>query len=232
MWESRWRVFLPIPFAGTVLLSSDWAPLVTVLWVLGMTNAVNFIDGLDGLAAGILAIAAGAFFLYGHRLAETGIIGPENISPLLAVIVLGICVGFLPFNFHPARIFMGDVGSQFVGFMLAVLAVVASRLDGVMLSFLLVPMLLSGVLFDVAFTLVRRASQGEPVTRPHRGHLYQVAQRSGLSPVVVTLVHWSFALFGGGCCLLFIAAPSQYKPLVPFIRRNRRSPGRRKKLSR
>ena len=72
--------FFRIPFAGLVVLSSDLAPLVTVLWVLGMANAVNFIDGLDGLAAGIVAIAAGAFFLYGHRLAnpENGVLGARQ----------------------------------------------------------------------------------------------------------------------------------------------------------
>jgi UDP-GlcNAc:undecaprenyl-phosphate GlcNAc-1-phosphate transferase len=101
--------------------------------------------------------------------------------------------------------------------MLAVLAVVASRFDGVELSFLLMPMLLSGVLFDVAFTLVRRGLQGEALTQPHRGHLYQVAQRSGVPAVAVTLVHWGFAVFGGVCCLLFIAVPSADKPPVPFI---------------
>jgi UDP-GlcNAc:undecaprenyl-phosphate GlcNAc-1-phosphate transferase len=125
--------------------------------------------------------------------------------------------GFLPFNFPKAWIFMGDVGSQFCGFMLAVLAIAASRFDGVELSFLLMPMLLSGVLFDVAFTLVRRGLQGEAVTRPHRGHLYQVAQRSGVSAVTVTLVHWGFAIFGGACCLLFIAVPSPLKPPVPLL---------------
>jgi UDP-GlcNAc:undecaprenyl-phosphate/decaprenyl-phosphate GlcNAc-1-phosphate transferase len=78
-------------------------------------------------------------------------------------------------------------------------------------------MLLSGVLFDVAFTLVRRGLQREALTQPHRGHLYQVAQRSGVSAVNVTLVHWGFALFGGACCLLFVAVPSPYKPPVPFI---------------
>ena len=87
---------------------------------------------------------------------------------------------------------MGDVGSQFCGFILAVLAVVASRFDGVELSFLIVPMLLSGVLFDVAFTLIRRAFSGERLTEPHRGHLYQVAQRSGVPATDVTLVHWGF----------------------------------------
>jgi len=125
--------------------------------------------------------------------------------------------GFLPFNFPVARIFMGDVGSQFCGFMLAVLAVVASRFDGVELSFLLMPMLLSGVLFDVGFTLLRRLFQGEAVTRAHRGHLYQIAQRSGVSPTAVTLVHWGFAIFGGVCCLVFISAPSANKTQIPFI---------------
>lgn len=198
-----------IPYVGPLPLA--WAGIAaTLVWLLFTTNAMNFIDGLNGLASGV-ALIASLFIVF---IAERH--GGWFAYAAAGLLAAGLA-GFLPFNFPKARIFMGDVGSQFVGFMLAVLAVVASRLDGVMLSFLLVPMLLSGVLFDVAFTLVRRASQGEPVTRPHRGHLYQVAQRSGLSPVVVTLVHWSFALFGGGCCLLFIAAPSQYKPLVPFI---------------
>jgi UDP-GlcNAc:undecaprenyl-phosphate GlcNAc-1-phosphate transferase len=112
---------------------------------------------------------------------------------------------------------MGDVGSQFCGFTLAILAVVASRFDNVELSFLIVPMLLSGVLFDVAFTLVRRALMGERLTEPHRGHLYQVAQRSGMPAATVTLVHWGFAGFGGLCSLLFLAAPTAVKPFVPLL---------------
>ena len=100
-----------------------------------------------------------------------------------SLLLIGGVAGFLPFNFPRARIFMGDVGSQFCGFMLAVLAVVASRFEGVELSFLLVPMLLSGVLFDVAFTLVRRWHAGERLTAPHRGHLYQVAQRTGIPAI-------------------------------------------------
>ena len=197
------------PYVGPLPLA--WVGIVaTLLWLLFTTNAMNFIDGLNGLASGVALIAS--LFIVFIAEQHGGWFG-YAAAGLLAT---GLA-GFLPFNFPKARIFMGDVGSQFVGFMLAVLAVVASRFDDVPLSFLLVPMLLSGVLFDVAFTLARRALQGEPVTQPHRGHLYQVAQRSGLSPVTVTLVHWGFALFGGACCLLFIAVPSPYKPPVPFI---------------
>ena len=184
-----------IPYVGPVYVG--WiGPPMTLMWLLFTTNAVNFIDGLNGLASGVTMIAC-AFLAYFS--ASYGSWFCYAASGMLAAGLLG----FLPFNFPRARIFMGDVGSQFCGFMVAVLGVVASRFDGASLSFLLVPMLLSGVLFDVAFTLARRALQGERVTQPHRGHLYQVAQRSGVPAVTVTLIHWGFAMVGGVCCLAF-----------------------------
>src|SRR6185437_16679117 len=158
-------------------LDIGWlAPLATILWLLFATNAMNFIDGLNGLAGGVALIAAA--FLAGIAAVNSG-----WFAYFAALLLVAGLAGFLPFNFPNARIFMGDVGSQFCGFILAILAIVASRFEGVSLSFLLMPMLLSGVLFDVAFTLARRTLQREPLARPHRGHLYQVAQRSGLSPV-------------------------------------------------
>ena len=197
-----------VPYIGPLYVGWIGIP-VTFAWLLFTTNALNFIDGLNGLAGGValiacgflafIAIGAGGAFCY----AASGLLGAGLL-------------GFLPFNFPRARIFMGDVGSQFCGFMLAVLGVVASRFEGVELSLLLVPMLLSGVLFDVAFTLLRRGLMGERITRPHRGHLYQVAQRSGMPAAAVTLVHWGFAVFGGGCCLIFLHVGSAWKPFVPF----------------
>jgi UDP-N-acetylmuramyl pentapeptide phosphotransferase/UDP-N-acetylglucosamine-1-phosphate transferase len=153
-----------------------------------------------------------ASFLAGIAAAHDGF-----FAYFASLLLIAGLAGFLPFNFPRARIFMGDVGSQFCGFILAILAVVASRFDNVELSFLIVPMLLSGVLFDVAFTLVRRTVAGERLTEPHRGHLYQVAHRSGLSAAAVTLVHWGFAGFGGICSLLFLAAPTPAKPFVPLL---------------
>lgn len=200
---------LNLPYRGGVPLGWIGA-LGTVLWVLFTTNAMNFIDGLNGLASGVSLIAC----LFLAAIAEQN--GAWFAYAAGGLLACGL-LGFLPFNFPKARIFMGDVGSQFCGFMLAMLAVVASRFDGIELSFLLVPMLLAGVLFDVAFTLARRALQHERVTQPHRGHLYQVAHRSGVPAVTVTLVHWGFAAWGGLCCLMFIAAPSELKPLVPLL---------------
>ena len=198
-----------LPYLGPLYIG--WlGPPATVIWLLFATNAMNFIDGLNGLAGGVALIAAG--FLAGIAAAHDG-----WFAYFAALMLIAGLAGFLPFNFPRARIFMGDVGSQFCGFVLAVLAVVASRFEGVELSFLIVPMLLSGVLFDVAFTLIRRGLAGERITEAHRGHLYQVAQRSGVPWLIVTLVHWVFAVFGGVCALAFLSASSTAKPFVPLL---------------
>lgn len=198
-----------LPYVGPLYVGWLAAP-ATALWLLFATNAMNFIDGLNGLAGGVALIAA--CFLAGIAAFSGG-----WFAYFAALLLAAGLAGFLPFNFPRARIFMGDVGSQFCGFILAVLAVVASRFDGVELSFLIVPMLLAGVLFDVAFTLVRRTIARESLTEPHRGHLYQVAHRCGAPATAVTLAHWGFAVFGGVCAIAFVTAPSPAKPFVPLL---------------
>ena len=110
-WFGVTMFYFRVPFSDVYSVGADWAPLVTVIWLLVMANAINLIDGLDGLAAGIVAIASGTFFLYGQQLNDAGLLDAPNIGPLLAIIILGMCVGFLPHNFNPARIFMGDSGA-------------------------------------------------------------------------------------------------------------------------
>jgi UDP-GlcNAc:undecaprenyl-phosphate GlcNAc-1-phosphate transferase len=197
---------LALPWVGVVPLGWLGVP-ITLFWIVGCTNALNFMDGLDGLVGGSVFLAAiilcavageqGGWFVYAAAL-------------LLAA---GLA-GFLPFNLHPARIFMGDVGSQFLGFMMAVLAVAAAGFDAAQISFLLVPLLLFGLLFDAAFTLARRAAQGRRIAAAHRTHLYQMAQRSGLGVRVVAATHWGFVLFHGALVALFLTLPSGAKPLV------------------
>jgi len=113
MWQ------LKIPLAGFYVLTPGIIPLITAIWVIALTNAVNLIDGLDGLAAGVVAIGGGALAVYGIRLMGLGLLPADNIGPLVAVIACGICLGFLPFNFNPARIFMGDAGAHFLGLLMA-----------------------------------------------------------------------------------------------------------------
>ena len=147
-----WVHVLAIPYVGMVDFGWLGIPL-TVFFLLFVTNAMNFIDGLNGLASGVTFFAclflAGIAGIYGGFFVYTA-----------ALLLAGGVLGFLPFNFPRAQIFMGDVGSQFCGFMLALFGVAAARFEGAPLSFLLVPLLLSGVLYDVTFTLLRRILAG------------------------------------------------------------------------
>jgi UDP-GlcNAc:undecaprenyl-phosphate GlcNAc-1-phosphate transferase len=112
---------------------------------------------------------------------------------------------------------MGDVGSQFCGFMLALFGIAATRFQGVPLSFLLVPFLLSGVLYDVAFTLIRRLLAGENIARAHNGHLYQVVRRAGMDARLVAIIHWGFAMLGGATAIAFLNAPSAWRLPIGFL---------------
>jgi UDP-GlcNAc:undecaprenyl-phosphate GlcNAc-1-phosphate transferase len=183
-----------LPWVGAVDLGwLGW--LVTGAWILFVTNAVNFIDGLNGLASGSVGIAC--VFMTCIAWSQ----GDGFVFVAALMLAAGIA-GFLPFNFPRARIFMGDVGSQFCGFTIAVLGVLAGRFGAPAISVLLVPALLFGVFFDVAFTLVRRLVAGERLTQAHRSHLYQVANRAGMPASSVTLVHWAMVIWGGACSLL------------------------------
>lgn len=197
---------LSLPMIGTVELGFI-GTLLTLFWIMGCTNAVNFMDGLDGLVAGTLVIACAALAAISLSL------GGGFIYAASLFLTAGF-LGFLPFNLHRARIFMGDVGSQFAGFMLAILAVAAAGFEQSQVSFLIVPLLVFGLLFDAGFTLLRRALMGERVGAAHRGHLYQMAQRAGVPVRVVAGLHWGFTLFHAGLAVWFLNVPAEVKPLV------------------
>ncbi|WP_424135938.1 glycosyltransferase family 4 protein [Roseomonas chloroacetimidivorans] len=197
---------LAIPWVGLVDLGI-WGPLLTLFWIVACTNAVNFMDGMDGLVAGSLLVACAALCFIGARQEAWFVYAA-------ALFLTAGLLGYLPYNLHPARIFMGDVGSQFLGFILAVLAVACARFDTAQLSFLIVPLLLFAHLFDTGFTLVRRVVMGERPSTPHRTHLYQLAQRSGMSVHQVAAVHGAFVLFQAGLALAFPGLPAELKPLV------------------
>src|SRR3954452_14483401 len=123
-------LYVPIPHVGTVSLGPDLGVPLTVLFVVITINAVNFIDELDGLAAGVVAIAAVAFFAYSYELSVVRHIDRANTSTLVTVVLAGACLGFLPHNFNPARVFMGDSGSMLLGLMLSSSAItLLGRLD-------------------------------------------------------------------------------------------------------
>jgi UDP-GlcNAc:undecaprenyl-phosphate GlcNAc-1-phosphate transferase len=200
-------IFLRVPFDGILALTPDLSALVTVLWVAGMANALNFIDGLDGLCAGIVAIAAGTFFLYGHRLEDVDVLRPGNVGPLVAIIVLGICLGFLPHNFHPAKIIMGDAGALLLGLLMAASTMSVggstdAEFSGQTYFFfapLIIPLFILGVpILDTAFAIVRRASRRTGVTAADKEHLHHRLMRLGHGQRRSVLILWAWtALLSG-----------------------------------
>jgi UDP-GlcNAc:undecaprenyl-phosphate GlcNAc-1-phosphate transferase len=200
-----------VPTLGEVSLGWLAYP-VTLLWVVGLTNVCNFMDGLDGLTAGVAVIAG--FFLCAIAFTQQSFFVYAVSYALVAS-----ALGFLVFNFPPARIFMGDSGSTFFGFTFAALAVIGAHLDLGHLSFYVVPMLLFQFIFDTFLTFVRRLLRGEPVHLAHRTHLYQLLNRTGFSHKAVSLFHYAAAVAQGmGACVLVIVEPSRRILLfVPFL---------------
>jgi UDP-GlcNAc:undecaprenyl-phosphate GlcNAc-1-phosphate transferase len=213
-----------VPFQDVLVLSQDWAYLITVIWVIGMTTAINYIDGLDGLAAGIVAISAATFFLYTMRLTDVGVIGTSNLGPLLAVIVLGMCIGFLPWNVHPAKIFMGDTGALLLGLLMAASTIVVGGTEtpsysGSAFFFyapLLIPLLILGVpILDTAWSIVRRASKGKGVATADKDHLHHRLVRLGHGYWRSVLILWAWTALLCGF-VLYPTYTGAGNGIVPF----------------
>jgi UDP-GlcNAc:undecaprenyl-phosphate GlcNAc-1-phosphate transferase len=185
-------LWLPIPSVGSVALTQWQGTLLTVALVVITINAVNFVDGLDGLAAGMVCIAAAAFFLYAYRIWYSYGIEAAAPATLFAAILMGMCLGFLPHNMHPARIFMGDSGSMLIGLVLAAGAIsITGQIDPDALKLfagsekaavhqtvpvyipLLLPLSIIAVpAADLISAIVRRTWRGQSPFAADRGHLH------------------------------------------------------------
>ena len=219
VWSGAQLGWLPLPGNGTLILSSNQSTALTIFFVVATINAVNFIDGLDGLAAGIVCIAAVAFFAYYYRLTQVYTL-PEQAGPALASAILaGACLGFLPHNFYPARIFMGDTGSMLLGLLLAYVPIssiaslgYADTLRTAVNRFPeILPLLLPATILvipyaDLLLAVVRRTRAGLSPLAPDRKHLHHRLLDIGHShrSSVLIMYLWA-ALFAGGIVWLSIA---------------------------
>ncbi|HZG75788.1 MAG TPA: MraY family glycosyltransferase [Paenibacillus sp.] len=176
--------FVTLPFGDGH--SMGWLAVpITIFWIVGVTNAINLIDGLDGLAAGVSAIATGTIFVLAL------IMGNVTVAVLSAVL-LGSILGFLFFNFHPAKIFMGDSGALFLGFSLAALSVLGFK-QATLVSFV-VPIFILGVpLSDTFFAIVRRTLNKTPISAADKNHLHHCILALGLSHRNSVLVIYGIA---------------------------------------
>ena len=203
--------FFRVPFVDFIVLSPDWAPLVTVVWVALIANAINLIDGLDGLAAGIVAIAGFALFLYADRLFKAGLLPGSNLGPLVAIVAAGVCLGFLPHNVHPAKIIMGDAGALLLGVLLSSATIViggrtADQFSGQTYFFfapLVIPFVILGVpILDTAFAIFRRTVRRTSFAVADKDHLHHRLMRLGHGHRRSVMILWAWTVVLSGVVLL------------------------------
>lgn len=200
-----------IPFGSAMQPVAEWIGIpLTIIWIVGVTNAINLIDGLDGLAAGVSAIAIASIM-------GMGVIMGNGTVVLLSIVLLGSILGFLVFNFHPAKIFMGDSGALFLGFSLAMLSMLGFK-QITLLSFV-TPLLIIGVpLSDTFFAIVRRWVNKKPLMKADKGHLHHCLQQLGFSHRQTVLIIYGIAAFFGVCAVLQSAfTKTGYGNWVTFV---------------
>jgi UDP-GlcNAc:undecaprenyl-phosphate GlcNAc-1-phosphate transferase len=212
-----------------VVLSDDVSVIVTVVWLVATINAMNLVDGLDGLAAGLAAIAAAAFFVFSYRLYGGAGFGVISSAPLAAIVIVGVALGFLRYNFHPARIFMGDSGSMLLGLVLGAATVAGIGnappevlVDGagstatvqptspsVFLAYfpLLIPLMVLAIpILDALFAIVRRARKRRSVFHADKEHIHHrlMDLGHGHRQAVLVLYIWAALAAGAGLAYSFL----------------------------
>lgn len=194
LWGGLQVEFINLPFGGQVefgILSS----IITVLWIVGVTNAINFIDGLDGLAAGVSSIAL-------FTIAGMAVIMGNVYVFTMAILLFFSTAGFLRYNFHPAKIFMGDTGALFLGYMIAVLSLLGFK-NVTVISFI-IPIFILGVpIADTLIAMVRRFINKQPMTSPDSSHLHHRLVKSGFTHRQTVLFIYSLSAMFSLAAILF-----------------------------
>ena len=217
-WQGVQIVSLPI--GGLTIGSSGMSLVITILAVVLVMNAINFIDGLDGLVAGVALIANGVFFLYSYLLAQdTSPTDYFNLASLITAVLIGACAGFLPINFHPAKLFMGDAGALLVGLLMATSAIAVtgqidpaqlgrSQLLPAFLPILLPFAILIVPLLDFGLAVFRRLRAGKSPFSADRKHLHHRLLDMGHSHLQAVLIFYAWtAVISIGCLLFFVLQP-------------------------
>jgi UDP-GlcNAc:undecaprenyl-phosphate GlcNAc-1-phosphate transferase len=215
-WQGVQLTQLPVP-GGIIVLSSYSGLIITVIAIVLVMNAINFIDGLDGLVAGVAIIANGVFFIYSYILARN-IAQAEyfNLASLITAVLIGACVGFLPLNWHPAKLFMGDAGALLVGLLMATSAIsVTGQVDVGQLQFakqfipafipIVLPLAILVVpLLDFSLAVIRRLRAGKSPFSADRKHLHHRLLDMGHSDIRAVLIFYSWTVVIAVGCLLFM----------------------------
>lgn len=195
-----------LPFIGMIDLGF-FSVLITVLWVVGITNAINLIDGLDGLATGVSTIALISIFIM-------AIIDTQVMAAYLCIVLIGANLGFLYHNFYPAKIYMGDTGSNFLGYMIAVVSMLGLFKNVAFLSFVVPIIVLAVPIFDTLVAIIRRAYNKENIMAADNKHLHYQLIRAGYSHRKTVLIIYLFSAVFGGLAILFSTADIVFSIII------------------
>lgn len=189
------RITNPFPIGGAYLNIGIFLTPLTIFWVVGITNALNLIDGVDGLAAGVSGICSVTIFII-------ALLNGRHEAALLTAILSGAIFGFLPFNFNPASIFMGDTGAQLLGFLLAAISLEGTIKSATAFA-IAVPILAFGLpIYDTLFAMIRRKVNGKPIMQADRGHLHHRLLDMGLNQKQVVLIMYLISAVLGGISII------------------------------
>ena len=186
-----------ITLFGNTISFGGWSIFITVFWIVGLTNAINLIDGLDGLSCGVCAISSFSLLLV------TILMGEVPGAIVLTAILCGACIGFLPFNINPAKIFMGDTGALFLGYTLSVISISGVLKVHTLVSFIIPLSIFALPLFDTTFAIFRRLIHGKSPFSPDRGHLHHRLIDMGLNQKQTVAVLYSICALLGLSAVLF-----------------------------
>jgi len=200
---------ITLPIVGVVDLGFA-SVLITVLWVVGITNAINLIDGLDGLATGVTTIAFISMFIM-------ALIDGQIVATYLCVILIGANLGFLYHNFYPASIYMGDTGSNFLGYMIAVVSMLGLFKNITLFSFIIPVIVLAVPIFDMLFAILRRLYHQEGIMMPDRKHIHYQLLDAGYSHQRTVLIIYTFSALFGCLAILFSYAPLTLSLLITVL---------------
>ncbi|SDQ14127.1 glycosyltransferase family 4 protein [Virgibacillus salinus] len=200
---------ITLPIIGMIDLGFV-SVLVTVLWVVGITNAINLIDGLDGLATGVTTIALTSMFIM-------ALIDVQIMAAYLCIVLIGANLGFLYHNFYPAKIYMGDTGSNFLGYAIAVVSMLGLFKNIALFSFIIPIIVLAVPIFDTLFAIVRRAYNKENILMPDNKHIHYQLLASGFSHRKTVLIIYAFSTLFGAMAILFSNATLTTSLIITFI---------------
>lgn len=202
---------LSIPFIGMISFSDPISIIFTFLWIIGITNAINLIDGLDGLAAGVSTISLISIAVMALA------IEPQVAIVYLCVVLIGSNIGFLFHNFHPASIYMGDTGSLFLGYSMAVISMVGLFKNVTLFSFVIPIIVLAIPLFDTLFSIVRRLINKQKIMMPDNKHIHYQILEAGFSHRATVLIIYAFSAIFGLLALLFSLTSFGISLIITFI---------------